>query len=328
MPVLVEILKEKWAGRVREVTLGATAADGGTRAKTVTVGGESVMPFLHFDAATNSVAMPNAPALAIEVRDRRPDDWSPLLYEAWGEAMDDPGDWAHAAEAAGADLIVLTLSLTNADGTPNTPQKAQSAARRVLGATGLPVAVYGPGQAEMDNALIVPVAEAAKGERLLLGVCEDKNYRTLVAAAMANDHLVTSKTPMDVNLAKQLVILIHAMGMPLDRVIMDPTTGALGYGIEYGYSVMERLRLAALQGDSMTQQPMLVTPGEEAWKTKEAKVGEGVPGTWGDWQPRALNWETLTAVPLLHAGADVLVLRHPASLARLRATLDGLLLTK
>ena len=155
-------------------------------------------------------------------------------------------------------------------------------------------------------------------------MCEDKNYRTLVAAAMANDHRVTSKTPMDVNLAKQLVILIHDMGMPLERVIMDPTTGALGYGLEYGYSVMERLRLAALQGDSMTQQPMLVTPGEEAWKTKEAKVGSGVPEAWGAWKGRALSWELLTAAPLVHAGADLVVLRHPASLARLRAMLDGL----
>jgi acetyl-CoA decarbonylase/synthase complex subunit delta len=129
---------------------------------------------------------------------------------------------------------------------------------------------------------------------------------------------------MDVNLAKQLVILIHDMGMPLERIIMDPTTGALGYGIEYGYSVMERLRLAALQGDSMTQQPMLVTPGEEAWKAKESKVGEGVPGTWGDWPARALNWESLTAATLVQAGADVVVLRHPESLARLRALIAAL----
>jgi acetyl-CoA decarbonylase/synthase complex subunit delta len=324
MPVPVEKVIEKWAGKVREVTLGATAADGGTRAQTLTVGGEIAMPFLHFDAPAGA-AMPHPPALAIEVRDRRPDDWSPLLYEAWGESMDDPGDWAHAAEAAGADLIVLTLSATAADGQPNTPARARAVVRQVLGATGLPLAVFGPGQADKDNELIVPVAEEAKGERLLLGVCEDKNYRTIVAAAMANGHLVTSKTPMDVNLAKQLVILIHDMGMPLERVIMDPTTGALGYGIEYGYSVMERLRLAALQGDSMTQQPMFVTPGEEAWKTKEAKVGSGVPESWGDWKQRALNWEMLTAAPLLYAGADIVVLRHPASLARIRAMLDGLL---
>ncbi|HET7090682.1 MAG TPA: acetyl-CoA decarbonylase/synthase complex subunit delta [Anaerolineae bacterium] len=320
MPVTVEIPKEKWVGKVREVTLGATAADGGTRARTVTVGGESTLPFLHFDGA-----IPHRPALAIEVRDRRPDDWSPLLYDAWGDAMNDPGEWAKAAEAAGADLIVLTLSLTKADGSPNTPDHARAVVRKVLNSTGLPLAALGPGQAEKDNELIVPVADEAKGERLLIGVCEDKNYRTIVAAAMANDHLVSSKTPMDVNLAKQLVILIHDMGMPLERVIMDPTTGALGYGIEYGYSVMERLRLAALQGDGMTQQPMIVTPGEETWKAKESKVGEGVPEAWGEWKRRAINWETLTASSLIHAGANVVVLRHPESLARVRSMVNGLM---
>lgn len=323
MPSVVEIPKEKWTGWVRQATLGATVEQGGTRSKTLVVGGEATLPFLHFEGA-----IPHRPALAIEIKDRKPDDWSPLLYEAWGEAMDDPGDWAHAAEVAGADLVVLTLSLTAGKGQPNTPENARSVVRKVLRATSLPLAVLGPGQAEKDNELLVPVAEEAKGERLLLGSCEDKNYRTIVAAAMANDHLVSSKTPMDVNLAKQLVILIHDMGMPLERIIMDPTTGALGYGIEYGYSVMERLRLAALQGDSMTQQPMLVTPGEETWKTKEAKVGEGTPPAWGDWKHRALHWETLTATALIQAGADIVVLRHPESLARVAAMVDALWATE
>jgi len=317
---LVEIPKEKWAGRVREVTLGATGAQGGSRARTVTIGGEATLPFLHFDGP-----VPHPPAFALEIKDRRPEDWSPLLVQAWGEALDDPGDWARCAEEAGADVIALTLSPTAAEGKPNTPENARAVVRKVLSATGLPLAVFGPGQAELDNTLLVAVAEEAKGERLLLGNCEDKNYRTLVAAALAHDHLVSSKTPMDVNLAKQLVILIHDMGLPLDRIIMDPTTGALGYGLEYGYSVMERLRLAALQGDSMTQQPLLVTPGEEAWKTKEAKIGEGVPGSWGDWKRRAIYWETLTAGALVHAGANLVVLRHPESLARLKAMVAGLM---
>ena len=108
------------------------------------------------------------------------------------------------------------------------------------------------------------------------------------------------------------------MGLPLDRIVMDPTTGALGYGIEYGYSVMERLRLAALQGDGMTQQPMIVTPGEEAWRTKEARVGEGVPEGWGDWASAAINWETLTAAALVESGADIVVLRHPESICRVQ----------
>lgn len=315
----VEIPKEKWTSSVREVTLGATADEGGTRTSTVTVGGEKAMPFLHFEGE-----IPHRPALAIEIAQRKPEDWSELLLNVWGEAMDSPGAWAKAAEDAGADLIYMRLSMTDADGEPNTPEKARQAVREVLDSTGLPLFIVGPGQADLDNELIVPVAEEAKGERVVLGTCEDKNYRTIVAAALANDQLVTTRTPMDVNLSKQLVILVHDMNMPLERIIMDPTTGALGYGIEYGFSVMERLRLAALQGDTMTQQPMIVTPGEEAWKVKEAKVGDGVPEAWGDWERRALEWEAITATTLIQSGADIVVLRHPDSLKRVRQVIDAL----
>jgi acetyl-CoA decarbonylase/synthase complex subunit delta len=269
--------------------------------------------------------MPHPPVVALEIKDRKPDDWSPLLFEAWGAAMNDPASWAKAAEAAGAELLQMTLSLTDAQGQPMTAQAAVASVKAVLAASGLPLIVFGPGQAEVDNELMVAVAEAAKGERLLLGLCEDKNYRTIVATAMANGHLVTARTPMDVNLAKQLNILISDMGLPLERIVMDPTTGALGYGIEYGYSVMERLRLAALQGDAMTQLPMLVTPGFEAWKTKESKVGEGVPASWGDWNARAVHWETLTAMALLESGANILVLRHPESVKRIIAAIQELM---
>ncbi len=310
----LQIPKEKWTGKVREVVLGATAAQGGSRSHTLTVGGETTLPFLHFDGQ-----IPHKPLMAVEIKSQKPEDWSPLLTEAWGDAMNDPAAWAEAAETAGADLIVLTLTLAD------TPESGVKAVRSVLGATGLPLAVFGPGQADKDNELMVPVAEAAKGERLLLGVCEDKNYRTIVAAALAHGHLINSRTPMDVNLSKQLIILIHDMGMPLDRIMMDPSTGALGYGIEYGYSVMERLRMAALQGDSMTQQPMLVTVGEEAWKTKEAKVGQGIPEAWGDWLERALNWEVITATALFESGADIVAVRHPESLTRLHRTLSALM---
>jgi acetyl-CoA decarbonylase/synthase complex subunit delta len=319
----IEIPKDNWPGAVREVTIGATGTDGGTRTSTVTVGGEKALPFMHFEAA-----MPHKPVVAIEIKDRKPDDWSSLLLETWGEALDAPGAWAKAAEAAGADLLQLSLSLTDAAGNPTTPEMAVTAVQSVLNSSGLPLIVFGPGQADADNELLVPVAEAVKGERIALGICEDKNYRTIVATAMANGHLVTARAPMDVNLSKQLNILITDMGLPLDRIIMDPTTGALGYGIEYGYSVMERLRLAALQGDTMTQLPMLVTPGFEAWKTKESKVGTDVPAEWGDWLERAINWETLTAVSLLESGADILVLRHPESVRRVKLAIDELVETR
>jgi len=315
----LEFLKEKWVGSVREVTLGATAAEGGTRTRTVTVGGQMVMPFLDFEGEIG-----HKPVVAIEIQDRRPDDWSPLLMEAWGDMMNDPGEWARAAERAGADLITLQLSLTDADGNPNTPEKAVAAVRKVLEATGLPLIVLGPGQVDADNELLVPVAEAAVGERIAMGVCEEKNYRTIVAAALAHGHLVTARTAMDVNLAKQLNILISDMGLPPERILMDPTCAGVGYGMEYGYSVMERLRLAALQGDSMTQLPMIVTVGYEAWRQKESKVGEGVPEAWGDWKERAINWETVTAAALIESGADIVVLRHPESVRRIRAMIEEL----
>jgi acetyl-CoA decarbonylase/synthase, CODH/ACS complex subunit delta len=316
----VDIPKDKWSGEVRTVTIGATADEGGTRSRTVTVGGEKSLPFMHFENET-----PHPPVIALEIRDRLPDDWSPLLLEFWGETAQDPATWAKAAEDAGADMIQLQLSATDADGNPMTPDKAVATVKAVLEATGLPLMVFGPGQVDLDNELLVPVAEAAKGERIVLGICEDKNYRTIVAAALANDHLVTARTAMDVNLAKQLNILISDMGLPLERVLMDPTVGALGYGIEYGFSVMERLRLAALQGDAMTQLPMIVVVGFETWKTKESKVGEDVPAEWGDWLERSINWETMTAVTLVESGADIVVLRHPESVRRVRAAIDELM---
>jgi acetyl-CoA decarbonylase/synthase complex subunit delta len=316
----VEIPKDKWPGAVRVVTLGATAQEGGTRSRTVTVGGQKSLPFMHFEAET-----PHRPVVAIEIKDQRPTDWSPLLLQTWGDVIDDPAAWAKAAEAAGADLIELLLSQTGPDDNPLTPAAAVAAAKAVLGATGLPLLVFGPGQADLDNELLVAVAEATKGERIVLGICEDKNYRTIVATAMANDHLVSARCPMDVNLSKQLNILVSDMGLPPERILMDPTTGALGYGIEYGYSVMERLRLAALQGDAMTQLPMIVTPGFEAWKTKESKVGEGVPHEWGDWAARAINWEVTTAIALLESGADIVVLRHPESVKRVKMAIDELM---
>jgi acetyl-CoA decarbonylase/synthase complex subunit delta len=315
-----KISKENWEGVVREITLGATAAEGGTRSHTVTLGGSTAMPYLHFEGQT-----PHKPVIAVEILNRRPDDWSDLLMSAWGDVMNDPGEWAKAAEAAGAEVIYLKIALTDAEGNPTTKEQALEAVDKVLKATGLPLVVFGPGQPDPDNELLPEISTKFKGERLLLGVCEDKNYRTIVASAMADGQLVVARSAMDVNLAKQLNILITDMGLPADSIVMDPTTGALGYGFEYGYSVMERLRIAALQGDTMTQFPMLVTPGEECWKTKESKVGDDVPEAWGDWETRAVAWETTTAIMLAESCADLIVLRHPESVKRTREALDDLM---
>jgi acetyl-CoA decarbonylase/synthase complex subunit delta len=251
--------------------------------------------------------------LALEVQDRYPADWSAILKEAWGDALHDPAAWARKAEECGADVIALKLQSAHPEGDNTDAAHAVATVKAVLAATGLPLIVYGPGQAEKDNEVLVAAAEAAKGERVALGNCEDKNYRTIVAAALAHGHLVVAKTPIDVNLAKQLNILITDMRLEPDRILMDATTGALGYGVEYTYSVMERLRLAALTGDSMTQMPLLSTTGEESWRAKESKVNEGVPAAWGDWKRRSIHWEVITATALIQAGADLVVLRHPDS---------------
>ena len=319
MPVTAEIPTEKWTGKVREVTLGATSAEGGTRTRTVTVGGETALPFLHFEGQ-----FPNPPAIAIEIQDGYPAEWSPVLLDVWGEAVKDPAAWAKKAKEAGADLIVLKLRGEDADGNQSTPTQVAETVKKVLAATGLPLIILGAGQAELDNELLVAAAEAAGGERVALGMCEDKNYRTIAAAALAHNQLVVASSPIDVNIAKQVNILLTDMAIPVERILMDPTTGALGYGLEYTYSVMERLRLAALQGDSMTQQPMFCLAGLESWRQKESRVSEGVPGEWGDLQKRGITWEVLTATSLLHAGADILALRHPESVKQVRAAIDKL----
>ena len=309
----VEKPLEKWSGSVREVTLG-----GGSRSS-VTVGGETTLPFLGFEGA-----MPHRPALAIEIEDRRPETWSPELVAAWGDALDDPAQWARRAVELGADLIALRLDSCHPDRGDHDAAYAVEKAKQLLAAVQVPVMVYGPGTADKDNEVLVAVAEATKGEQLALGVCEEKNYRTIVAAALGNGHVVIGETPIDVNLAKQLNILISDMGLPLDRVLMDPNTGALGYGLEYTYSVMERLRIAALMGDGMTQQPMVCQCGEEVWRQKEARATTDVPEAWGDLAARGVAWEISTGTTLLQAGADILLLRHPDALSALRTALDDL----
>jgi acetyl-CoA decarbonylase/synthase complex subunit delta len=320
MPVTVEIPRERWTGSIREVTIGATAADGGTRTKTITVGGQNTLPFLHFEGDT-----PNPPVIGIEIQDGYPTDWSPALLDVWGDVAKDPSAWAKKAEELGADLIMLKLRGTDGDGNPTSAAQAAATIKDVLAATSLPVFIRGPGQAEADNELLVAVAEAAPGERLALGLCEDTNYRTIVAAALAHGHVVVASSPIDVNLAKQLNILISDMRLPLERVLMDPTTGALGYGLEYTYSVMERLRIAALTGDGMTQQPMVCLVGEESWRQKEARAADGVPEEWGEVEKRGIAWETVTAAALLEAGADIVILRHPKNVNVVRETINALM---
>ena len=314
MPTIAEPT-EKWTGKVNEVTLG------GDSRKQVTVGGETTLPFLSFEGA-----ILHRPAIAIDIEDRRPKRWSSVLEAAWGDVLTQgPGAWARSAVEAGADIVALTLSSADPEAEDTGAAEAVETVMQVLSAVDVPLIVYGPGVAEKNNEVLVAVADATAGKGLALGLCEDKNYRTIAATCIANGHVAIANSPIDINLAKQVNILLADMGLPADRVLMDPTTGALGYGLEYSYSVMERLRLAALQGDAMTSMPMIVNPGREAWRFKEARAVDGVPSEWGDLEKRGVAWEALTATALLHSGADILVMRHPRSVALVKKVIDDLM---
>ena len=310
----VEVPTEKWTGKIHEVKVG------GNGRKSVVVGGENTLHFLHFEGT-----MPNKPLIAIEVQDRNPTDWSPHLVSVWGDVLSDPGAWAKKAVEYGADIIVLRLRSAHPEEANTGAPEAKKSVDTVLSAVDIPVIVLGPGVAEKDNEVLIAASEAAKGQRIALGNCEEKNHRTIAASCLADGHVAIAKTPIDLNLAKQLNILLCDVGLSQDSILMDPTTGALGYGIEYCYSVMERLRLAALGGDNMAAMPMFCTAGEETWRQKESKVTEGVPPTWGDHLERSLTWEGVTAIMLLNAGADIIVLRHPKTVTLVKASIDKLM---
>ncbi len=308
----IEVPIEKWIGKVNQVTLGA----GGR--KTITVGGESTLPFLKLEGS-----IPHRTAVAIEIQDKQPKDFPPHLASEWGDALKDPAKWAKKAADYGADVIILNLRSANPEEGNTGATEAKKHVAAVLEAVDLPVIVTGPGIAEKDNEVLVAASEVGRGQRLALGNCEEKNYRTIAATCIVDGHIAIGNTPIEINLAKQLNILLCEVGMKPDSILMDPTTGALGYGLEYTYTAMERLRLACLMGDSMTSMPMICSPGE-SWKQKEAKAVDGMPISWGDHKTRSIVWEEMTAIALLNAGADILVMRHPKAVELIKATIGRL----
>ncbi|MDO9557501.1 MAG: CO dehydrogenase/acetyl-CoA synthase subunit delta [Coriobacteriia bacterium] len=306
---------EQLKGRIREVVLG----DG---EGAVTVGGAAALPFCAFDGE-----LPHRPVIAMEVFDAAPAGWPAALTEALGDVMGDPAAWAKACvEQYGADMVCVQLASTDPNGANASPDDAAATVRSVVDAVSVPVVVYGCGNADKDGEVLKKVAEALSGVRLALGPATEDNYKAITAAALGYGHVVIAETPIDVNMAKQLNILITQMGLDADRIIIDPSTGSVGYGIEYGYTVMERLRLAALvQNDDMTQMPMICNLGKEAWRTKEARAPQDEEPAWGDAHKRGILWEATTAITLALGGADVLIMRHPAAIATVRKAIDGLL---
>jgi acetyl-CoA decarbonylase/synthase complex subunit delta len=310
--------KKTWSGSINPVTIGAIQADGGTRGSTLTIGGAKTLPFLQFEGTSAR------PLIAMEVWDIYPEEWPELLKEPFGEALNSPEAWARQCLEFGADLVCLRLAGCDPDKGDKSPEEAVQAARQVLEAVPTPLIVWGTGNADKDNEVFPPVAEAVAGENCLLGTITEENYKTLVAVCTAYKHKVIAESPCDVNIAKQVNILANDMGFPLEDIVIFPTTGALGYGLEYIYSVMERARLAGLKGDRMLAQPMICDIGIEAWGVKEARASEEELPEWGLQRERAQLWEAATAVVYLQAGGDLLLMRHPLAVASVKQSLSRL----
>ncbi|MDW7652157.1 MAG: acetyl-CoA decarbonylase/synthase complex subunit delta, partial [Bacillota bacterium] len=269
---------------------------------------------------------PNRPVVALEVWDVAPTDWNSCFNEYYGDVFGDPAAWAKkCVEEYGADLIVLRLKGADPDISDASPEDCVKVVKDVLAAVECPLVVLGSGKAEKDNLVLPAVAEAASGENLLIGVAEQENYKSLTAACMVHKHNIIAQSPIDINICKQLNILITEMNLPGDRIVIDPTIAALGYGLEYGYSIMERARNGALQGDKMLALPMIGNVGFEVWRTKEANASQDDFPAWGEQEPRAILWEATTATALLQAGMDIVVMRHPKAASLVKTNIEELM---
>lgn len=302
----VTIIKERWTSKVAEESFGASG---------LKVGGETTLPFMQFEGA-----IPNRAVITLEVFDMAPEGWPAMLEETWADVINDPVAWAKKVEALGADMVTLNLMSAHPDWKNASADEVSKTAKAVAEAINIPLMVLGCGVEEKDGEILPVVAEALEGKKALIGCVTANNYKSITAAANGYGHNLIASSPLDINLCKQLNILISEMGLPLDRIAFDPLVGALGYGIEYAYSIMERARMGALTGDKTLATPIVAFVGAEAWKAKEAKDAD-VP-EWGPINERAILWEVTTATTFALAGANIFVLRHPESLNRFKAYVD------
>jgi acetyl-CoA decarbonylase/synthase complex subunit delta len=309
-----EVPKTAYSGRVKEVTLGKGD-------KAVTVGGETAYPFHLFEGE-----MPNRPRIAMDVYDCPPDEWAEAALEPFAGVTDDPVAWAKkCVEDYGAEMICLQLLSTDPNGLDRGPDEAAEVVKRVADAIDVPLIVWGTANHDKDTEVLRKVAEVCQGKNLIMGPVEEGDHKRIGASAIGYHHTVIASTPIDINLAKQLNILLGNLGVPDELLVIDPTVSGIGYGIEYCYSIMERMRMAGLtQQDEKLQFPIICNIAKETWKTKEAKLPTKEDPTLGDAKKRGILMEAMSATALLLAGADILIMRHPEAIKLVRETIDEL----
>jgi len=294
----------KYPGSIVEVQIGATRAEGGTRGKVIKIGGDTCPPFYRFESPPK-----NRPVVALDVFDQPVVPLAGPVKSAYKDVLNDPAEWAKKAiEVYGADLISLHLVSTDPTIKDTPVQEAAKAVERVLQAVDVPIIVGGSGNPQKDLQLFQYVGEMTAGERLVFASATiDMDLEEVARAMKKTGHNVIALAFMDINQAKELSRKLMDGGLPKDHLILDPTTGALGYGIEYSFSLMERIRLAGLMGDEILQVPISCA-ATNAWAAREAwmRVDE-----WGPREYRGPLWEATTAIVGLMAGANLFMMMHP-----------------
>lgn len=307
--------KENYSGKVLSLEFGKAP-------NTLTIGGEETLPFLSFEGN-----IPNKPVIAYEIQDSPIDDWPETLVRVYKEVSNDPVKWAqHCQNELKAKAIALRLVSTHPDRENRSADNAAKTVKDVLTAIEIPLIILGSNHVEKDSEVLVKASEAASGYNCIIGKAQEGNYKTIVAAALAHNHKLIAMSELDINLAKQLNILITQMGFDKSRLITDPMCSALGYGLEYTYSVMERVRIAGLlQNDATMQPPILGDVGMYVWKTKEAMASESEVPEWGSLEERGIAWESVTATAMLMAGANLLIMRHPKAVETVEKVIEELI---
>jgi acetyl-CoA decarbonylase/synthase complex subunit delta len=298
-----EIPKTQYTGKVKEIVLGSGD-------KAITVGGETAYPFYLFEGE-----MPNLPKIAMEVWDTPPKEWAEAALKPFDGVTDDPVAWAKkCADDYGAEMIVLQLVSTDPNGLDRGADEAAAVVKKVADAVDIPLIVWGSGNNDKDTEVLKKVSEVCEEKNLIMGPVVEGDHKKIGASAIGYHHTVIASTPIDINLAKQLNILLGNLGVTDGQIIMDPTVSSIGYGIEYAYSVMERMRMAGLtQEDERLQFPIICNLANEVWKAKEVHLPDG-EANMGNAEKRGILMEAMSAMVLLLAGGDVLIMRHPEAI--------------
>ena len=312
---------QEYPGQIREVTLGATKSDGGSRGRTIVIGGATTPAFYLFEKVP-----PHKPVIAVDTFDievRLPKAIRMHVEEVW----EDTAAWAKmAVDKWGADLISVHLLSTDPLIKDTPPAEAAKTVEEVLQAVDVPLVIGGSGDPKKDAAVFTEVAELAEGERVLLSsltldMDEAGVLEGVAKAAAEHGQLVLAFTALDLNRAKELNRKLYEY-IPEGNIIMDLTTAALGYGLEYSFTIHERARMSALMGDSELQHPVLAGT-TNAWAAREAWINLGP-----EWEPRELRgpiWETTTALSLLLAGVDVFMMMHPDAIRNMKKVVEQLM---